>query len=327
MIYKIIAIAILLVFSAFFSGSETALFSLDALKLRKIRRKSKKTKDLTNLLKNPIKLLTTILIGNLIVNITASSIAASLAIGAWGDKGIGISIGIMTFLLLLFGEVTPKRYAIERAGRFSLFSAKILKYISILFFPIYWLLNKLINIFVPAVKTAPTVNVEELKTIIDIGHREGVIAGHEKDLIGAVLGFTDILIKNIMIKKENIKAVSIDALQSEFINYAKQVKHSKIPVYKNSLDNIMGIVYVKDLLVSPQKPFPEMLKPVLSVPERKKIKDVLRIFEDQNIKIAIVLDESGRTSGLVTMEDIIEEVFGEVYDEFEILTQAVTGSV
>lgn len=324
MIYKIIAIIILICFSAFFSGSETALFSLDPLALRKIRRKGKSTKGIIFLLRNPIRLLSTILIGNMLVNITASSLAGSIAIRILGDKGVGVSIGVMTFLLLLFGEVSPKRYAIEQSMKFSLFCSRPLIYISKLFFPIYLILHRFMKRFMPVPKREPTLSEEELKVIIDIGHREGIIAGHEKDLIGAVLGFTDTLVKDVMVPREDIKAGSVDLTQDGFLRLAKEFKHSKIPVYKNSLDNIMGIVYTKELFLNPERSFAEIMKPVLSVPQKKKIKDVLQIFESQNIKLAIVLDENGLTCGLVTMEDIIEEVFGEIYDEFEILTQAVT---
>lgn len=318
MIFKLIAIVILFCFSAFFSGSETALFSLDPLALRKIRRRGKSTKNISSLLRNPLRALTTILIGNMLVNITASSIAASIAIDILGDKGVGVSIGIMTFLLLLFGEVSPKRYAVERSGRFALFCARPLLYLSVFLHPIHIILSR----FLPVPKKEPTLTEEELKAMIDIGHREGIVAGHEKELIGAVLGFTDTLVKDVMVPREKIKAASFDITQEEFIRFAKEVKHSKIPVYKNSLDNIMGVVYTKELFLYPEKSFTEIIKPILSVPYNKKIKDVLQIFERENIKIAIVLDENGNTCGLVTMEDIVEEVFGEIYDEFEILTQA-----
>jgi Mg2+/Co2+ transporter CorB len=320
MILKIVVLVILFIFSAFFSGSETALFSLDSLKLRKMRRRSKNIKNINILLQNPVRLLTTILIGNMLVNITASSIAASIAIDIFGSEGLGLSIGVMTFLLLIFGEVTPKRYAIERSTAVSLFSAAVLPYISKLFSPIHWILHHGINKLLPVSIKEPTLNEEELKMLIDIGHKEGVVAGHEKDLIGAVLGFTDTIVKQVMTKRENVKAISIDILQEEFIKLAVEFKHSKIPVYKNSLDNIMGVVYSKDLFLYPERRFSEIMKPVLFVSEAKKIKDVLKMFEDQNIKIAIVLDENGKTSGLITMEDILEEVFGEIYDEFEILS-------
>lgn len=319
-IYKIVTILILLIFSAFFSGSETALFSLDAIKLRKLKRRGKQTKGINYLLGNPLRLLTTILIGNTIVNITASAIAGSVAIELLGNKGIGISIAVMTLVLLLFGEVTPKRYAIERPIRVSIASIKPLILLTKLFLPLNWVLSFLTKMFKEKQKQ-PTLTEEELLATIELGHKEGIIAGHEKELIGAVLGFTDTLVSEIMVRKENIKAISIDVQQEEFLRLAREYKHSKLPVYKNLLDNIIGIVYAKELFFSPRKPFSEVIRPIMNVPYNKKIKDVLKIFEEQNIKIAVVLDETGRACGLVTMEDIIEEVFGEIYDEYEILTQ------
>lgn len=320
MAYKIAAIIILLVFSAFFSGSETALFSLDPLKLRKLKRRAKNVKDIKYLLQNPLRLLATILIGNTIVNITASAIAGSIAIDLWGDKGVGISIGVMTFLLLLFGEVSPKRYAIERPIFTSLLCAKPLTFITKMFLPIHWLVSFMTGMF-PLQKKEPTLTEEELKAMIDRSHKEGVVAEHEKELIGAVLGFTDTIVGKVMVPRQNIKAVPIDIPQSDLTNFVKEVKHSKIPVYKNTLDNVMGILYTKELFLYPEKPFGELVKPVLYVESGKKIKDVLRMFEEQNIKIAIVLNEKGITCGLVAIEDILEEVFGEIYDEFEILAQ------
>lgn len=320
MIYKIAAIIILLVFSAFFSASETALFSLDSIKMRKLKRIRKGAKNVNYLLRNPLRLLATILIGNTIVNITASAIAGYLAIELLGDKGVGVSIAVMTLLLLFFGEVTPKRYAIERPIRISVFSVKPLILLMKLFMPIHEALSFLTKKF-EIERKEPTLTEEELIAIIEQGHKEGVIAGHEKEMIGAVLGFTDTTVAEVMTRREKIKAASIDLKQEEFMNIAGEFKQSRIPVYKNSLDNVMGIVSVKELFLHPEKPFSEVLKPVLSVSKNKKIKELLKTFEEQNIKIAIVLDEKGVTCGLITMEDIVEEVFGEIYDEFEILTQ------
>lgn len=320
MIFKISTIIILLVFSAFFSASETALFSLDSIKLRKLKRRSKNAKGINYLLRNPLRLLATILIGNTIVNITASAIAGSVAIDLLGDKGIGISIAVMTILLLLFGEITPKRYSIERPIRVSLLSIRPLVLLTKLFLPIHRSLS-VITSGLAAKQKEPTLTEEELLATIDLGHKQGVIAGHEKELIGAVLGFTDTAVNEVMIPRDKIMAVSIDSSQEEFMRAAKEFKHAKIPIYKKSLDNIMGIVYIKELFLCPEKTFTEVIRPVLYVPYHRKIKEILKIFEEQNIRIAIVSDEKGLTCGLVTMEDIIEEVFGEIYDEFEILTQ------
>jgi Mg2+/Co2+ transporter CorB len=326
MLIKIAAIVVLLMFSAFFSGSEIALFSLDAISLRKLKRRSRNVKQINFLLRNPIRLLATLLIGNTIVNITASSLAGSIALDIWGDKGVSISIGVMTFVLLLFGEVSPKRFAIDRPIFVSAISIKPLVILTKLFTPIHWFLMKFTGMFSLPAKE-PTLTEEELKTMIDIGHKEGVIAGHEKELIGAVLGFTDIAVNRIMVKKEDIRAISIDVSQEEFVRLAKEYKNSKIPVYKHNLNGIMGIVSVKELFLNPVKPFGQIMEPVFFVPYDRKIKEILQKFEEKNIRIAIVLDDNGETCGLVTMEDIIEEVFGEIYDEFEILSQITEAGV
>lgn len=318
MIYKIIIIFILLLFSAFFSGSETALFSLNSLTLRKMEALGKSTKGIRSLLQNPVRLLSAVLIGNILVNITASALVASISIDIWGEEGIGIAIGIMTFLLLLFGEVTPKTFAIEKAPQFSLFIVKPLIYFSKLIFPIYWCLHKIAESLVPMpMDGEPTLSEEELKAMIDLGEKEGVVAPKEREMVKAVLEFTDTTVKEVMTPRVDIRSVSIDLPHQEVIKLAKEYRHSKIPVYKKSIDTIMGVIYSKELFLHPERPFTEIIKPVLFVPDTKKIDEILQVFEQQKLKIAIVVGEYGGTDGLVTMEDILEEIFGEIYDEFE----------
>ena len=318
MILQFAAIVILIILSAFFSGSETALFSLKPLTLRKMTQQGDDIRKIKYLLRNPFRLLATILIGNMLVNVAASSMGASVAIALWGGKGIAVSIIVMTFVLLLFGEVSPKRYAIEKPARVSLFSAGILVFLEKIFFPIRRVLGVFTGRLLRLKKKEPTVSEEELKTIIDIGHREGVVAGQEREMIGALLKFTDRVVRDVMTKKGDIQGASIDITQQEFVNLAKKIKHSKIPIFKNSPDNIMGIVYAKELFLYPEKPFTEMIKPVLFMHDQRRIKNVLEVFENQHIKIAIVFGQKGVVRGLVTMEDIIEEVFGEIYDEYEL---------
>ena len=317
MILQLAAIILLIALSAFFSASETGLFSLKPLTLRKMTQQGKDIKKIKYLLHNPFRLLATILIGNMVVNVAASSIGASAAIAIWGGKGVAISIVVMTFVLLLFGEISPKRYAIEKPTEVSSFSAAALVLMEKVFFPIRRVMVFFTKILMRFKKKEPTVSEEELKTIIDIGHREGIVAGEEKEMIRAVLTFTDRVVGEVMTRRENIKGASIDLPQQEFVGLAKQIKHSKIPIFKNSPDNIMGIVYSKELFLYPERPFTEMIRSVLFVHDQRRIKDVLEIFENQNIKIAIVFGEKGVVCGLVTMEDIIEEVFGEIYDEYE----------
>lgn len=321
MIYKIVTVIILLILSAFFSGSETALFSLKPLTLRKLARDRKDARHIKYLLKDPTRMLATILIGNMLVNIIASVIVSSISIDLLGDAGIGIAIGIMTLLLLLFGEVTPKTLAIEHPVAFSLFCAQPLIIFSKLIFPLRWCLRSIADNLIPVwgqpVPQEPTVTEEELKTIIDVGQKEGVVAKQEREMIRAVLEFTDTDVKEVFTPRVDIKAISITATREEALQLAKEYQHSKIPIYTKSLDKIMGVIYAKELLLQPKKKFTELIKPVLFVPGTKKIDELLQIFEQQKLKIAIVVDEYGGTDGMVTMEDILEEIFGEIYDEFE----------
>ncbi len=321
MIYKLFLIIILLLLSAFFSGSETALFSLDALTLRKLERQGKNTRHIKFLLSNPVQLLATILIGNMLVNTSASVLVSSIAIQAFGDLGMGMAIGIMTLLLLLFGEITPKTLALERAATISFLCARPLIYFAKVIFPLRRPLRRITDSLIPVwtkpQTNEPTVTEEELKTIIDLGQREGVVAKQEREMIRAVLEFTDTDVREVLTPRVDIKAISIDSSQEQALQLAREYRHSKIPIYKNNLDKIMGVIYAKELFLHPKRKFTELIKPVLFVPDTKQIDELLQMFERQKLKIAIVVDEYGGTDGMVTMEDLLEEIFGEIYDEFE----------
>lgn len=311
----------LLGFSAFFSGSETALFSLNAIKIRKMERRGKDTRLIQELLKNPHKLIVTILVGNTLVNIAISVVATSLFLEHFGNKGLGISIGITTLILLIFGEISPKTLAIEKCETVSLIIAGPLKIFSALIFPVRRALRliseRLIRIAKIGGKKEPTLTEEELKTIIDVGHKEGVVKRRERDMIRSVLEFTDTEVKDIMTPRVDIQAVSLDMEQDEFLAFARRVKHSKIPVYDGSIDKIVGIVQTKEIFWNQKKNFVEFIRPVNFIPGSKKIDDLLKAFDEQQAKLAIVVDEHGGTDGLLTLEDILEEIFGEIYDEFE----------
>lgn len=311
----------LLFLSAFFSGSETALFSLNTIKLRKMERRGKDTRIISELLKEPSRLLVTLLIGNTLVNVVISVVATSLSLQLFGNKGLGLAIGVVTFLLLIFGEVTPKTFAIEKGESLSLIVAKPLKYFSHLIFPLRNILrliaDRLIRLTRISSKREPTLTEEELKTIIDVGHREGVVKKGEREMIRSVLEFTDTEARDIVTPRVDIKAASLDMTQQEFLEFARKIKHSKIPVYENSVDKVVGVIYAKETFLNPERSFVESIRPVAFIPGTKKIDDLLKAFDEQKTKIAIVVDEYGGTDGLVTLEDILEEIFGEIYDEFE----------
>ena len=325
--HKIILVFILLGLSAFFSGSETALFSINTLKFRKLQRLGRDVSILSKFLQDPSRLLITILIGNMFVNVAASAITTALFVDIFGNKGLWIAIVVMTFLLLIFGEVSPKTYAIYRAEEFSLGVSKPLWIISKIFFPIRVILKKLTDkiIFSIGIKSTkePTLTEEEFKTIIDIGHKEGVVKKYERDMIRSVLEFTDTTVGEIMTPRVDIKGVSLENSQEEFLRFARENRFSKIPIYINSIDKIIGVVYAKDAFLNLQRSYKDLIKPVMFVPGTKKIDELLKLFDEQKIKIAIVVDDYGGTDGLVTLEDIQEEIFGEIYDEFEMTEKLI----
>jgi len=255
------------------------------------------------------------------VNVAASALTTALCVEIFGDKGLGIAIGVMTFLLLVFGEVSPKTYAMYRAETLSLIVLKPLWFISKIFFPIRVVLRRLTDkiIFSIGIKSTkePTLTEEEFKTIIDVGHKEGVVKKYERDMIRSVLEFTDTNVEEIMTPRVDIKAMSLEYSQEQFLQFVRENQFSKIPVFINSIDKIIGVVYVKELFLNSQKNYKDLIRPVMFVPGTKKIDELLRLFDEQKIKIAIVVDDYGGTDGLVTLEDIQEEIFGEIYDEFE----------
>jgi CBS domain containing-hemolysin-like protein len=321
MLQELIFIALLLFFSALFSGSETALISLDSIKIKRMQKHNRDIKYVQGLLSNPTRFLATILMGNMLVNITFSSVLTSILIKTLGDRGLAISIGAATFLLLIFGEVTPKIFAIKRAEEFSYNIARPLEIFARLIFPLRFIFTYVSKLFIKAIginfDKEPTLTQEELKSIIDLSHRHGVVKDNEKEMIRSVLELTQISAQEIMTPLPDVKALSLGKNQQEAIELLRQIQYSKIPVYKDTIDNITGILYAKDLFFSSETDFKTLIKPAFFVPQTKQIDELLKDFQTQNSKIAIVVDEYGNTYGLVTFEDILEEIVGEIYDEFE----------
>lgn len=317
----LIVLFVLLFFSALFSGSETALVSLDSIKLKRIQKHHKDTSYLQRLLSNPSRFLTTILVGNSLVNITLSAILTSLLIKTLGDKGLAVSIGAGIALLLIFGEVSPKIFAIKKPEDFSYSISRPLEIFARVIFPLRFIFDKVSAMFIRLtgvrLDKEPTLTHEELKAVIEVSHRHGVMKDNEKEMIRSVLELTQTLAQEVMTPRPDIKMLSESSTQEAALKFLQDIKHSKIPVYKDNRDNIVGTLYSKDLFFSPEKDFKSLIRPCVFVPETKKIDELLKDFQKQNSKIAIVVDEYGSTYGLVTLEDILEEIVGEIYDEFE----------
>jgi len=321
-----------LILSAFFSGSETALFSLNKLQLKKIQKEESgwRVNSIIKLLDDPQKTLITILTGNMFVNIAASSLATYLAIKLFGNVGIGIAGGIMIFMILVFGEIVPKSLAISNAETIAKKIARPVKIISSFLFPLILFFKIIINVLYyffgkKRVKKKKEITEEDLITLINVGKDEGVIEEEEKKMIRNIFEFGDTMVKEVMVPRVDMACIPSEAKLNSILRLIKKMGHSRIPVYKETIDNIIGILYTKDLLVvyeqwykSKEKfDLKKIIRRAYFVPENKKIDDLLDIFQRDKIQIAIAIDEYGGTAGLVTMEDVVEEIVGEIIDEYD----------
>ena len=327
----VILLIILVIMSAFFSASETALTAFNRSKLKVISEKNQRKADLLRgWLKKPNEMLTALLIGNNIVNILASSIATMVAISILGNnsRAIAISTGAMTILLLIFGEITPKVVAKAYSTHISNAVIKLVYMLSKLFLPISKILmvvSKLIaRIFgVKIDEIAFLITEEEIKSVVSVGEEEGVIEEEEKKMIHSIFEFTDTTVKEIMIPRTTVFAVEASKTLEEIWDVITGNGYSRIPVYEEGIDNIIGVFYIKDIfnvirdgkLNMQVKSF---IREAYFVPETKALVEMLEEFKKKHIHMAIVLDEYGGTSGIITIEDLIEEIVGDINDEFDI---------
>lgn len=316
----------LVVLSGISSGSETALVSLSRSKVDElVSRKVRNSRILKLLKKDPHRLLITVLIANNVINIGASAYAAIVFTEIFGSSGIGVATGVMTFFILIFGEITPKSFAHQHAVGYSLFIAKPIFVLQILLFPVVWALERIVKIVNRAVgnRDAFTVTEGELVAMLKIGAQEGSIEKHEHEFIENVFEFNDIKVEEVMTPRVSIEAMHNDMTIQEAVDFVIRHSHSRIPVYKDNLDNIVGIISIKELLKyydrhSPRKKLKSLrLAPPLEVPFSKKINNLFREFQRKHLHMAVVIDEFGGTAGLVTMEDLLEEIVGEIVDEFD----------
>ena len=325
---QITILVALLFFSAFFSMSETALMSMSKIRLRHLVENHVKHAKLTqDLLDHPNQLLGTILVGNNLVNIAASAIATSIAIYFWNNKGVGIATFLMTLLILIFGEITPKNIAIDYTEEIVLFIAPIMNVFVKIFSPIVWVLtnftNGLLHLFgVNKQEKKPLITEEELKTIVEVSSQEGVLESDEKEIIDNIFEYIDMRVKDIMIQRMDIVAVDVSATYEEVVAAFGEKQFSRIPVYEDTIDNIVGVLYAKDLFFIPVEKIKQFdIKKYMREPfytyEFIKISDFFRRMQGDRIHIAIVLDEYGGVAGIITMEDIIESILGDINDEYD----------
>jgi CBS domain containing-hemolysin-like protein len=324
---EIILLVILIVLSAFFSASETALTSLSRLRVsRMVGQKLPGAKLVEQLKEKPSEFLSTILIGNNLVNIAASALATSMLIRffeirGWSNIGmaVGIATGIMTFLILTFGEIIPKTVAIRKAESFSIFVAPVILVLNIIFKPIAYFIGFISRPFIylfgaRAPEKVPFITEEEIHLVLAAGEKEGVIEEEEREMITSIFEFGDTVVREVMTPKPDVVSVDSAKTLAEIKRVILDSGHSRIPIYEGSLDNILGVVYAKDLLkVGEEGNVREILRPAIFVPETKKVSELLHEMQAARTHLAVIVDEYGMTSGLVTLEDLIEEID----DEFE----------
>ncbi|MEA2054299.1 MAG: hemolysin family protein [Candidatus Thermoplasmatota archaeon] len=320
----IITIIFLIGISAFFSGSEMAFVSVSRAMVReKAKNENAKAKLLDGLLKKPDDVVSAIVVGNNLVNILASVMAGSIAVKIFGDIGIGIATALMTLALVIFGEVTPKAFGIKNE-KMALKIAKPLYIITKIFYPISVFLatvsNGIIKIAGGERKNKTAVTEGEIRAMLELGEEDGAIEIDEKEMVKEVLDFDDTMAWEVKVPREEIVYLneneSIDALIKKSI----ETGYSRFPIYRDNIDDIVGMVHVKDTLTIEDKntPLKETLRDILKIRAGMKADDVLREMQRRKIHLAILQGEDGRTLGLVTLEDLIEEVFGEISDEHDI---------
>ncbi|KPJ66417.1 hypothetical protein AMJ44_08360 [candidate division WOR-1 bacterium DG_54_3] len=328
---EIIILIVLFILSAFFSASETALTALSRLKVsRMVEQKVPGARLVQKLKEKPSEFLSTILIGNNLVNIAAAALATTITIRFFAERGlggeayaIGTATGVMTFLILVFGEITPKTVAIRNADGLSLFASPIIFVLGIFLKPVAYLIGFISRPFIyllggKAPEKAPFITEEEIHLILAAGEKEGVIEEEEREMITSIFEFGETIVREVMTPRPDITAVPADQAVAEVIRVIIESGHSRIPIYEGSLDNIIGVVYAKDLLKSGAGVnIREILRPAVFIPETKKVSELLHEMQAARTHLAIIVDEYGMTSGLVTLEDLIEEIVGEIHDEFE----------
>ena len=321
---EIVLFLICLVLSGFFSSSEVALVSITRAKVHALVSQGRKGSDALETLKRSTdSILITILIGNNVVNVAAASLATAIAINIYGDVGIGIATGVTVILMLIFGEIGPKMYASRHTEELALRFARPILLFSRALYPVLWVTDRLKQQFAfrPGV-TEPVVTEEEIKEWIDVGEEEGTIEEKERDMLYSVLRFGDTTVREVMTPRIDVTLLEDIGPVENALAIFNETGFSRIPVYHERIDNIVGLLNVKDVFSAVVRQqtsatIRERMYEPYFVPESKKIDELLKELQVKNQHMAVVLDEYGSFAGIVTVEDMLEELVGEIMDEFD----------
>jgi CBS domain containing-hemolysin-like protein len=327
--FEIILILILIVFSAFFSLSEAALLSVGKIRIRHLAESgNNNAKHVVRLHDNPERFLTAILIGNNIVNISASVLATDAALRSFGDSGLAIATGVMTMFILVFGEVIPKTIASRNAENIAMMVVNPILLLIDIFRPIVWFLTTIVNSMIllfggkERVKH-PFVTEELINMMLKVGEKEGTIEKHEREIISNVFDFTDEKAHGVMTRREDIVSIEESQTLETALKLINESGHSRIPVYRNEFDNITGMIYAKDFLKFRDNDLGrtkvrEILRHILIVKAGWGISSVMKELQHKKMAISIVVDNDMKVLGLVSIEDILEELVGEIFDEYDV---------
>ena len=327
---SLMIIVVCIVMSAYFSATETAFSSLNRIRIKNMAEKgNKKAALVMRLSENYDSLLSTILIGNNIVNIASASLATVLFVKMLGEEaGPSVSTAVTTIVVLIFGEVSPKSIAKEAPEKFAMFSAPLLNILVFLLTPFNFLFRQWKKLLALLFRTQEdrSITEEELLTIVEEAEQEGGIDEQESTLIRSAIEFSEIEAKDILTPRIDLTAVSIDMSKEEIAEVFAKTAFSKLPVYENSIDHIVGIIYQKDFhnyAYRMEKDVASILRPALYITKGKRIGELLKELQKKKSHIAVVLDEFGGTVGIVTMEDILEELVGEIWDEHDEVVEEI----
>ena len=321
---QLIILFVLLLLSAFFSSAETALSTVNRVRMRTLEEEgSKRAARVNSILENYSKMLSSILIGNNIVNLSASALAATLAMRI--SLAVGIATGILTIVILIFGEITPKTWAMLNSEKVSLAYSGIIYRLMQLLTPVIFIVDRLANGVLRLMRIDPTrrnstMTESELRTYVDVSHEDGVIESEEREMIYNVFDFSDALAKDIMIPRINMVTISLDASYDKVMSVFRESMYTRLPVYQEEKDNIIGLINIKDFILTEDRDsfqVRNILRDAHYTYEFKKVADLLYEMRETTKNVTFVLNEYGATEGMITLEDLLEEIVGEIRDEYD----------
>jgi len=321
----IVGLFFLFIFSAFFSGSETALMSMDTLRVKYLAEKDRPgARQLAKLLDRPDSLLSAILVGNNLVNIMVSVFATTLFIEFFGQRGELLTILVLTPLLLVFAEVCPKTYAAQYPEKISFTVLHPIRFFMWLLRPVTWLVSgvsKLLTHFLHGEVDRPLISEDEIRSIIEYGEHAGAVGKEKRRMLHGVIDLSEIRVRDVMVPRTEVVGIEVNTSFAEVIQLTAQAHHSRFPVYAGDLDSVVGIIHSKEILNYLDRPdefsLSELARPPYFVPEAKPIEALMQAFRTKHLHLAVVVDEYGGVEGICTLEDIVEEIVGEIQDEYD----------